>query len=56
MLPKEFSGDKEAWRRKWRAKQKQIEAEDGQGAAIESGNPEPEGVESRDGEAKNGNA
>ncbi len=37
MLPKEFSGDKEAWRRKWRAKQKQIEAEEGQGAAVGSG-------------------
>ena len=56
MLPKEFSGDKEAWWRKWRAKQKQIEAEDGQGTAAGSGNPEPEGVESRDGEVKNGNA
>ena len=51
MLPKEFSGDKEAWRRKWRAKQKQIEAEDGQGADAGSGDPAPDEVETRDPEA-----
>jgi hypothetical protein len=56
MLPKEYSGDKETWRRKWRAKQKQVEVEDGQGADTEPGDPESEDVESRDGEAKNSNA
>jgi len=56
MLPKEFSGDKEAWRRKWRAKQKQTEAQDGQGADAEPGDPKSEDVEARDREARNGNA
>jgi len=32
MLPKEYSEDKEAWKRKWRAKRKQIEEQEGQGA------------------------
>ena len=47
MLPKEYSGDKEAWRRKWRAKQKQVEAKDGQGADAEPADPVPD-----DGEAE----
>ncbi len=54
MLPKEYSGDKEAWRRKWRAKQKQVEAEDGQGADAEPSGPAPDDGETRDGEAGSG--
>ena len=51
MLPKEYSGDKEAWRRKWRAKQKQVESEDGQGPEDgELGDPDPDEDEARDGE------
>ena len=50
MLPKEFSGDKEAWRRKWRAKQKQIEAEGGHGADAGSGDLAPNEGEVGDGE------
>ncbi len=42
MLPKEFSGDKEAWRRKWRARRKQIEAQEGQGVAAEPADPAPD--------------
>jgi hypothetical protein len=56
MLPKEFTGDKEAWRRKWRAKRKQNEEQDGRGAAAESGDAESEDIEARDREAGNGNA
>ncbi len=56
MLPKEFSGDKEAWRRKWRAKRKLIEAGEGQGAAAESDDPDPDEGEARDGEAGSGSA
>ena len=51
MLPKEYSGDKEAWRRKWRTKQKQIEADEGQGADAEPADPAPDKGAARDGEA-----
>ncbi len=54
MLPKEYSGDKEAWRRKWRAKQKQVEAKDGQGADAELSGPAPDEGAARDGEAGSG--
>jgi len=54
MLPKEYSGDKEAWRRKWHAKQKQTEAQDGQGADAGSGDPAPDDGETSDGEAGSG--
>ena len=53
MLPKEFSGDKEAWRRKWRAKQKQTE--DGQGKDVEVGSPAPDEGDALDGEAGSDN-
>lgn len=55
MLPKEYSGDKEAWRRKWRAKQKQIKAQEGQGADAESADPAPDDSAARDGEAGSDN-
>ena len=55
MLPKEFSGDKEAWRRKWRAKQKKIEAQEGQGADAEPADPAPDDGAARDGEAGSDN-
>ena len=54
MLPKEFSGDKEAWRRKWRAKRKQIEAGEGQAATAESGGPDPDEGDARDAEPEPG--
>ncbi len=56
MLPKEYSAEKEAWRRKWRAKQKQIEAQEGQGAAAKSGDPDPDQGEVGDREAGSDNA
>ena len=52
MLPDEYSRNKEAWRRKWRAKRKLIEAQEGQAAAAESGDPDPDEGEARDGEAR----
>lgn len=55
MLPKEYSGDKEAWRRKWRAKQKQTEAQEGQGADAEPADAAPDKGAARDGEAGSDN-
>ncbi len=51
MLPKEYSRDKEAWRRKWRVKRKRIDAEEGQAETAEPGDPDPDEGETRDGEA-----
>ena len=56
MLPKEYSQEKEAWRRKWRAKRKLIEAQEGQAETAESGDPESDEGEARDGEAGSGGA
>ena len=54
MLPKAIQRRtqlKNTWRRKWRAKQKQAEAEDGQGPEDgELGDPDPDEDEARDGE------
>ena len=51
MLPDEYSRNKEAWRRKWRAKRKRIEAEEGRGTAVETDDPDPDQGEARDTEA-----